>query len=327
MPAPAKAAGASRHWAQIDEVSFVAGMRLLFWLGRVLGRWPFRVVLFPVLLWYVIAKPWARAASKDFLRRIAKLDGTTGEAAIDASVMGVLRHFASFGECLLDKLLLWCGLFDTGAVEFHGVEQIAGQIARHRGGLIICCHLGNLELCRVMSKRQPGLKLTVLLHTKHATRFNQLLARVNPDSQLNIMQVTELTPATAALLQDKIDQGEFVAIAGDRIPVAPEPRVALAPFLGAMAPFPVGPYVMASLFRCPVYLLFSLRSHRGWEIHFELFRESIRLPRKDRPAALAGLAGAYAARLEYYCRQAPLQWFNFYDFWQEGRLKADHAAR
>jgi predicted LPLAT superfamily acyltransferase len=251
---------------------------------------------------------------------MAKFDGSTRDVGIDSGVMGVLRHFASFGECLLDKLLLWCGLFDTGSVAFHGVEQIAGQIARQRGGLIICCHLGNLELCRVMSKRQPGLKLTVLLHTKHATRFNQLLARVNPDSQLNIMQVTELTPATAALLQDKIDQGEFVAIAGDRIPVAPEPRVALVPFLGAMAPFPVGPYVMASLFHCPVYLLFSLSTRRGWEIHFESFRESIRLPRKDRTAALAILAGAYAARLESYCRQAPLQWFNFYDFWQVDRV-------
>ena len=71
-----KAAGASRHWAQIEEVSFAAGIRLLFWLGRVLGRWPFRVVLYPVLLWYAIAKPWARAASKDYLRRVAQLDGS-----------------------------------------------------------------------------------------------------------------------------------------------------------------------------------------------------------------------------------------------------------
>ena len=316
MPAPAKVAGTSRHWAQIDEVGFIAGMRLLFWLGRVFGRWPFRVVLYPVLLWYVLAKPWARAASKDYLQRIAKLDGGGGCAI---GVVDVLHHFASFGESILDKLLLWCGLFDTSAVEIHGVEQIAAQIAGKRGGLIICCHLGNLELCRVMSKRQPGLKLTVLLHTKHATRFNQLLAQINPDSQLNIMQVTELTPAMAALLQEKIDQGEFVAIAGDRIPVAPQPRVARARFLGAPAPFPVGPYVMANLFRCPVYLLFSLSRRRRWEIHIELFRRSIALPRKNRSAALDVLADAYAARLEAYCRQAPLQWFNFYDFWLIGR--------
>jgi len=323
MAAPAKAAGASRPWAQIDEVTFVAGMRLLFWLGRVLGRWPFRLVLYPVLLWYVIAKPWARVASQDYLRRMAQCGGVTDSAT---GFTGVLRHFASFGECILDKLLLWCGLFDTGAVEIHGDEQIARQIAGKQGGMIICCHLGNLELCRLMAKRQPGLKLTVLLHTKHATRFNRLLAQVNPDSQLNIMQVTELTPATAALLQEKIAQGEFVAIAGDRIPVARQPRVALAPFLGALAPFPVGPYVMASLFQCPVYLLFALRRRRGWEIHFELFRRSIGLPRKDRATALDDLAGAYAGRLEAYCRQAPLQWFNFYDFWQVSRASDNDAA-
>jgi predicted LPLAT superfamily acyltransferase len=171
-----------------------------------------------------------------------------------------------------------------------------------------------------MSKRQPGLKLTVLLHTKHAARFNQLLAQVNPDSQLDVMQVTELTPATAALLQEKIDRGEFVAIAGDRIPVAPAPRVALAPFLGAPAPFPIGPYVLASLLQCPVYLIFSLPNGRGWEIHFELFHRSIHLSRKDRDRELAALAAAYATRLENYCRRAPLQWFNFYDFWQVGQL-------
>ena len=316
MSASAKVAGPNRHWAQIDEVGFIAGMRLLFWLGRVFGRWPFRVVLYPVLLWYVLAKPCARAASKDYLRRIAELDGSAGRVI---GVMDVLQHFASFGESILDKLLLWCGLFDTSAVEIHGVEQIAAQIAGKRGGLIISSHLGNLELCRVMSKRQPGLKLTVLLHTKHATRFNQLLAQINPDSQLNIVQVTELTPHMAALLEEKIDHGEFVAIAGDRIPVAPQPRVAQARFLGARAPFPVGPYVMANLFQCPVYLLFSFSRGRRWEIYIELFRRSIALPRKDRSAALDALAGAYAARLETYCRQAPLQWFNFYEFWLIGR--------
>ena len=142
MPA-LKAAGASRHWAQIDEISFVAGMRMLFWLGRAFGRWPFRVVLYPVLFWYAIAKPWARAASRGYLRRIAELDGTSGSPT---GVMGVLRHFASFGECILDKMLLWCGLFDDGAVEIHGDELIAAQVAAgERGGLIICCHLGNLE--------------------------------------------------------------------------------------------------------------------------------------------------------------------------------------
>lgn len=313
-----------RHWAQINEFSFIAGIHLLFWLGRVFGRWPFRVVLYPVLLWYVIAKPSARAASRDYLRRVASVE--VGSRVV-ARRFGVVRHFATFAECLLDKLLLWCGLFDTGSVELRGLDPILRQISTKRGGLLICCHLGNLELCRVMSTMQPGLKLTVLTHTKHAVKFNQLLAQLNPHSQLNLMQVTDLTPATAVLLSEKINQGEFIAIAGDRIPVASKPRVAFARFFGAMAPFPVGPYILASLFQCPVFLLFSLRTAAGVAIQFELFREEIRLPRKNRNDALAALVNEYAARLQGHCLRAPLQWFNFFDFWRLSPLSHTHATQ
>jgi predicted LPLAT superfamily acyltransferase len=108
--------------------------------------------------------------------------------------------------------------------------------------------------------------------------------------------------------------------------VAPEPRVAFARFLGETAPFPVGPYILASLFQCPVYLLFSLRTEHGAEIEFELFRPVIRLPRKNRDDALTALVENYAARLERNCRRAPLQWFNFYDFWRCSRLNNTHAS-
>jgi predicted LPLAT superfamily acyltransferase len=286
---------------------------LLFWLGRVFGRGPFRVALYPVLFWYWLVKPSARAASRDYLRRTGWLRPDSGRAT---NGLAVLRHFAAFGECILDKLLLWCGLFDVRSVRVSGLEPILQQISARRGGVLICSHLGNLELCRVMSTFQAGFKLTVLMHTKHAARFNTMLARLNPDSQLNLMQVTDLTPAAAALLAEKIDQGEFVAIAGDRIPVAPNPRVAQALFFGAMAPFPVGPYALASLLECPVYLLFSHGTGARAAIQFEPFREAIRLPRRDRDAVLAVLVQDYAARLEHHCRRAPLEWFNFFDFWR-----------
>jgi predicted LPLAT superfamily acyltransferase len=227
----------------------------------------------------------------------------------------VMRHFAAFAEAILDKLLLWGGLFPVDGTVFHGEKQMIAAIAAKRGGLLICSHLGNLELCRVLSKRRAGLKLNVLVHTKHAQAFNRMLAQLDPDSQLNLMQVSEMSPATAMLLNQKVEQGEFVVIAGDRIPVSPNPRVVSAPFLGAAAPFPIGPYVLASLLKCPAYLLFSMQTPRGPEVHFELFRESIRLPRARRDDALAELVTDYAARLEHFCRRAPLQWFNFYDFW------------
>ena len=301
-----------RHWAQINECSFIAGIYLLFWIIRVFGRLPLRAALYPVVLWYMMTRPTARAASKDYLRRLAE---SGGQVFFKPGAFSVFRHFACFAESLLEKMLLWSGLYQTDQVKFVGKELIMAQIAAQSGGLLICCHLGNLELGRFLSKQLPGLKLTVLIHTKHAQRFNQLLAHLDPASQVDLMQVTELSPATAIVLARKLAQGEFVAIAGDRIPVSPNPRVALAEFFGATAPFPIGPYILASLFRCPVYLMFSTSHGPTAEIHFELFHQSIRLPRIGRDQALARLAAEYARRLEYFCRRAPLQWFNFYDFW------------
>jgi predicted LPLAT superfamily acyltransferase len=307
-----------RHWAQINEAGFVAGMRFLFWVCRVFGRWPFRMVLYPVLAWFMLSQPGARAASADYLRRVGY---------IDAGWSAVIRHFAAFGECILDKMLLWGGLSKLSDTVFFGEQQLIDDIESQRGGLMICAHFGNLELCRVLAKQRAGLKLTVLVHTRHAQKFNQLLAQLDPGSQVNLLQVTELSPATAMLLNERVARGEFVVIAGDRIPVSANPRVSTASFLGGQAPFPIGPYVLASLLQCPVYLLFSMPAGVKAEVHFERFRDAIRLPRKGRDEALAELVQAYAARLEHFCLRAPLQWFNFYDFWHLPHMEMTDASR
>lgn len=311
-----------RHWAAIDEVGFVAGMRLLFLVARVFGRWPFRCLLYPVLGWYLLTRPLPRRASRDYLRQVAARSG--------APVPGVLRHFAAFGESILDKMLLWGGLFRFDTVDVDGAELITDAVAQGRGGLLICAHLGNLELCRVLSRQRSDLKLTVLVHTKHAQAFNQMLARLNPASQLNLLQVTELSAATAMMLSERVGRGEFVVIAGDRVPVAmsaKSPRVAVADFLGAPAPFPVGPYVLASVLQCPVFLLFSMRQGVRSSVRFEAFRDVVKVPRQGRDAALAVLAADYAARLEHHCLRAPLQWFNFYDFWHMPQQDRPDAPR
>ena len=311
-----RTAADTRHWAAINEASFVAGMRLLFWVCRVFGRWPFRVLLYPVLLWYVATQGRARRVSQDYLARVGQ----------PAGLFGVLRHFASFAESILDKMLLWGGLFDLSGVRVTGAEPLLQRIRERKGAMLMCAHLGNLDLCRALSMRTPGLKITVLVHTRHAQAFNNMLGKLDPRSQLNLMQVTEMTPAMAMQLSERIEQGEFVVIAGDRVPVSPNPRVARAPFLGQEAAFPVGPYVMASVLGCPLYTLFATRQKEGYELHFERLREVVSLPRRGREAALDELAADFAGRLEHHVRRAPLEWFNFYDFWQLPDPEHSHAA-
>lgn len=311
-----KQAADTRHWAAINEASFVGGMRLLFWICRVFGRWPFRLALYPVLLWYVATQGRARRASSAYLARVGAPHGFSG----------VMCHFGAFAESILDKMLLWGGLFDFSSVSLHGAEPLLEMIEKRRGALLVCAHLGNLDLCRALSLRTPGLKVTVLVHTRHAQAFNAMLARLDPRSQLNLMQVTEMTPAMAMQLSERIERGEFVVIAGDRVPVSAAPRVAMAPFLGRQAAFPVGPYVMASVLGCPIYTMFAVRQGARHELHFECLRERVNLPRAAREQALGELAADFATRLECHARRAPLEWFNFYDFWQQPGSERPDAA-
>ena len=115
-------------------------------------------------------------------------------------------------------------------------------------------------------------------------------------------------------VRDLIDQGELVAIMGDR--TAPGSRNVSVDFLDAPAQFPTGAYLLASILRCPVLLTMGLyRGGNRYDLYCEPFADEVSLPRRARAEAAASYAKQYAERLEHYCRLAPDNWFNFFDFW------------
>lgn len=308
------------HWASIGESSCVLGTWFLYHLHRLCGRWPFRVCLYPVVVYYWATRPLARHASREYLQRIEAAHGAIGEAP---GRRHELCHFFSFAEALLDKMLALSGRYRFDRVRFHGQQPVLDLIAAGRGGVFITAHMGCLELCQASSERQPGLRLTVLVHTRHAERWNGMLDRLNPNSGVRLMQVTEVDVATAVTLQERVAQGEFVAIAGDRVPVTVSKTVRV-PFLGHDAEFPVGPYVLASLLKCPVFLLACAREGDGHGVHFEQLAERIELPRASREAAVREHAARFVARVEARLRSAPYEWFNFFPFWDQSSRPPEH---
>jgi predicted LPLAT superfamily acyltransferase len=291
---------AATHWAALGESTFVAGIRLLAWVHRLLGRTPFRIALLPVLAWMLLARPSARRASRQYLQRAL---------GREPGLRDVLRHFASFGETLLDKLLATSGRYPFERVQVEGALPA-------RGGVIVTAHLGCLELCQALGERQPGLELAVLVHTRHAPRFNALLRRLHPARRIELLQVTELDPAQAERLGGLVARGGWVAIVGDRVPVHASKTLEHA-FLGRAAPWPVGAYVLAALWRCPLVFMACVR--RG-DHHRLLLRElsaRVELPRRERAAALAALLAAYVSSIEALLAEAPFEWFNFFDFWAQ----------
>jgi predicted LPLAT superfamily acyltransferase len=314
-----------RHWADIGETTAVAGIWFFYGLHLFLGRLPLRIFLYPVVLYYWATQPAARRASMEYLERMQAAHGAIGGAP---GWRHGVRHFMSFAETILDKTLAASGRYRFKQLRFVGRDRLEAMLAQGIGGILLTGHIGCLELCQAMAGRAPGLKLNILVHTRHAQRFNRVLQRLNPDSPVRLLQVTEVDAATTIMLGEKVARGEFLAIAGDRVPVR-HSKTAKALFLGREALFPVGGYVLASLFKCPLFMIGCLREGAGHVMHFECLAARVDLPRQARAERLNHLAGQFAQGMEKLLVAAPYEWFNFYAFWAqpEASASASMSAR
>ena len=99
------------------------------------------------------------------------------------------------------------------------------------------------------------------------------------------------------------------------------------PLLGAPAAFPLGPLYMAAMLKRPVLFMTGLyRDGNRYDVHFETLADFSDVRREARAAAVDAALARYVALLDRYCRAAPYNWFNYFDFWQGGDA-ATVAAR
>jgi predicted LPLAT superfamily acyltransferase len=311
------------HWAKIGESGTLIGMKLMLLVFRVFGRPGFLLILYPVICYYYLVRKSARQASRQYLQRIRPYLQDDQKHSLSS-----FRHFLMFGEVLLDKLLVWMGQIRKQDVVIENSEVVAELDKGQSGGIIIVSHLGNFEIGSALAHQIPGLRLTILVFTHHAKKFNTLMQNVTSKSDIEILQVSELSPVTAMMFSDRINAGGYVVIAGDRMPVTGAGRVSRVDFLGGTAAFPQGAFILAGLLQCPVYLMFCLKQKTRYHIYFEQFTECLEFrQRKQRPERLYAAVQDYASRLEYYCLKAPMQWFNFFPFWtDQSAEKANNIA-
>jgi predicted LPLAT superfamily acyltransferase len=314
-------AEAPAHWSKIGESGILIGMKFLLLVYRVFGRLGFRVCLFPVMSYYYLFRKEARQASEQYLRKIRPLLPEKQQTSLSS-----FPHFLMFGEILMDKLLVWMGRISKQDVVFETPDTIKEIEIRRKGGIIIASHLGNFEICSSLANQIPNMHLTILVYTQHAEKFNTLMKRVAGNTDVEVMQVTDVSPATAMLFSERVNAGGYIVIAGDRTPVTGQARVSTVNFMGAPAPFPQGAFILAGLLKCPVYLMFCLKQQTQYHMYIEKFTEGLIFhDRKQRLQIINNAVQGFAGRLEHYCLKAPLQWFNFFPFWSSDQPgNADH---
>jgi predicted LPLAT superfamily acyltransferase len=312
-----------KHWSRMAERGTLLGLKTVSWTYRLLGRQVALILLWPVTAYFFVTGRTARNASLKYLRKIYETFGSHEDLPREPNFRDSFRHFYAFSKSGLDKFTAWFGKNDSLEVVFPDREALSSINSTGRGAVFIGAHLGNMEMSRAKGVASGLSGINAVVFTDHAVRFTSILKSVNPKFDLNLIQVSSLGPDTAILLQEKIDRGEMLFIMGDRTPPQESGRISTVPFLGSLASFPQGPYILSHLLACPVYLFFCIKEGNIYKIHFEPFAEQIKLPRRGREEQIQTHAAKYAKRLEYYCGRSPLQWFNFFDFWRQEPCHTD----
>jgi lauroyl/myristoyl acyltransferase len=240
--------------------------------------------------------PLERAAIRNTLARVTGATGARLEALTVAT-------FADFAMCFSDlvstnrqpmaRLVSQVGMAE-------GVERVArlGQ-----GFISPSAHVGNWELAGRLLAGRAARTTHVVVAEEEARELEQWVRRDGD----GVRFVTRSRPTVSLELVAALRRGEVVAVQADRA-LGTRGDV-LIPFFGKPAPFPLGPFLLASAVRVPVVPAFCLL---GADYRYTVkVAEPFSVPRGGETEA----ARAWVAMLEGVVRAHPTQWFNFFDIW------------
>lgn len=321
------------RWQQ-EERGAPFMLKFLLWITYKLGRRGARAFLYPTVAYFLLTGPKGRRASRKCLQRLLGRPATLWDVA---------RHFFVFSACTLDRVFLLTNRHRTLSVDAYWSPDIPAVLAKSPGCLLLVGHMGSREVLRLTpappaaaSAEAPivaravnhgagkMLDVAVLLDRDVNRRMTMLFEELNPELAAQIIDAADRGPALVLKLKEALQRGCMVGIGADR--AYPDERTIAVKFMGGTAHVPEGPWTLAAALGVPVILGFGLyRGGNRYDVHFELFRERVAAARATRAADLQTHAQAYALRLEHYARQAPYNWFNFYDYWDEDKEPAAAA--
>ena len=318
------------HWSGNKEKSgSLWQMRLVFTLYKKIGFKGMRFFLHPITFFYYIFSPSTRKVSLSFLGKVHNINGYEKRPGIKE----IYKHIYSFSYSLIEKLAAWSGdMHSSGLItKSDDIQVLKDQLSNKKGAVIICSHLGNVEMLRAFANHErgeyiPQFGINSVVDFSVTSKFNLLLKEINPDSMIHLINASAIDAATIITLQDRLQEGEIVVIAGDRTAKNNRMRSTEISFLGKQAYFPQGAFIMASLLDSPVYYMFAVRENdsdynSSYEFHVYKAKTDFKTSRKNRKEKLQVVTQEFVQHLESLCLAHPYQWYNFFDFWENPLTK------
>ncbi len=293
----------AREWMNRRERGSSWVIKFCVWIALRLGRRAARFFLYPVCLYFFLSSPAASKASRDYLARVLGRAPRRGD---------VFRHFLTFASCVLDRVFLLNEQGGWFEIRVHGEEIVRAIEQEGRGCMLFGAHFGSFEVARAVGRRRQDRPISLLMYEENARKIRAALAAINPRLAAEVIGLGRLD--SLITVADRLQRGHFIGVLADRNVDGRD--LVHYPFLGQEAAFPQGPFRVAMLLQRPVVMMVGVyRGGRTYDVYFETLAQALTARPADPQAWLDTLMRRYVARLEEYCRDAPFNWFNFYDFW------------
>jgi len=290
-------------WRAHGERGSLSATRFMKWLALRCGRRVARLLLVPICAYFLAFSPRARSASRQYLALAL---------GRPPHLPDLWRHFFAFAATVLDRVYFVDGRFGPFDIEVRGLDLLRGTLAKGRGCLLLGAHLGSFELLRTLAP-EHRLPVNAVMYEENAANITEVLnTQLDPTLRERVIVSGEVD--TMLRIAECVSRGELVGVLGDRS--AGSEKTVTCRFFGRDAAFPQGPLRLALSLRVPVYWVAGLyEGGKRYVIHLEPFCEEPNADRAERAAWTREWTQRYAERLEHFCRLAPYNWFNFYDFW------------
>jgi predicted LPLAT superfamily acyltransferase len=213
-----------------------------------------------------------------------------------------------FSQVVIDRFAMYAGKHFT--VEVEGYEHFQQLSRRSEGFVQLSSHIGNYEIAgyTLVAEDKP-FNAVVFQGEKESIMEGRSRMFANTNIRMLPMS-TDMSHLFA--IDYALQEGHTVSIPADR--VFGSQKTISVQFLGATAQLPQGPFRVAAMRGMDVIAVNVMKSRtRAYKIYVCPLHYDKEQPRH---LQVQQLAEAYVAELERMLKLYPVQWYNFYDFWE-----------
>jgi predicted LPLAT superfamily acyltransferase len=277
------------------------GYKVFAFSIRTLGlRFSYFILYFVALYYFLFSWKSTKNIKKYFRDRLKYSKFKT--------LISIYKSYYVFGQTLIDRIAISSGMKDKFTYEFDGVEKIRETLGKGNGGVLISAHIGNFEISEYFfDDFDKNMYINLVTTDLERKKIKNYLEGLSIKSRAKYILIKDDMSHIFGF-NKALSENEFICMTGDRY--VDGSKFLEIDFLGEPARFPAGPFLIGSKLKVPVLFVYVMKESA---FHYHLYAREANVDPKNEHLLLESYRDNVNSMIEKY----PLQWFNYFDFWNK----------